>query len=86
MKTVDIGADSPDLPSLVEDALAGEEVIFAKDGNPVARLTPIKRTALRQPGAMKGMIWVSDDFDAPLPPDLARAFGAEDRVFSSILT
>jgi antitoxin (DNA-binding transcriptional repressor) of toxin-antitoxin stability system len=78
MKTVDIGANAPDLPALVEEALAGEEVIFAKDGNPVARLTPIKRTALRQPGAMKGMIWVSDDFDARLPKDLLRSFGAID--------
>jgi prevent-host-death family protein len=78
MKTVDIDDAKTDLSLLVDEAIAGEEVVLAKKGKPVVRLTPIKSKIPRQPGAMKGMIWVSDDFDAPLPPDLARAFGAEE--------
>ena len=45
----------------------GEEVIIAKAG------TPPKE---RQPGSMKGKIRIGDDFNHPLPPDIAEAFGA----------
>jgi antitoxin (DNA-binding transcriptional repressor) of toxin-antitoxin stability system len=61
----------------VSETEAGEEIIIAKAGKPVARLMPLKdRKVQRQPGLMKGKIWMSDDFDAPLPPDLLKAFGA----------
>lgn len=33
-----------------------------------------RRRKRRQLGRMRGEIWVSDDFDAPLPPDLQEAF------------
>jgi hypothetical protein len=36
------------------------------------------KKAQRKPGLMKGQIWMSDDFDAPLPPDLLKAFGARE--------
>jgi prevent-host-death family protein len=79
MKTVNIHAAKTQLSALVEEALDGEEIIIAKAGKPLVRLTPLmKKTVRRRPGAMKGMIRMSDDFDAPLPPDLARAFGAEE--------
>jgi prevent-host-death family protein len=79
MKTVNIHAAKTQLSSLVQAALDGEEIIIAKAGKPLVRLTPLeKKTIRRRPGAMKGMIRMSDDFDAPLPPDLARAFGAEE--------
>jgi len=26
-------------------------------------------------GALKGKIWISDDFDDPLPPEMLKAFG-----------
>jgi antitoxin (DNA-binding transcriptional repressor) of toxin-antitoxin stability system len=55
----------------------GEEIIIAKAGKPVARLAPLEiQKAPRKPGLMKDQIWMSDDFDAPLPPDLLKAFGA----------
>ena len=52
------------LSRLVERAAAGEEIIIGKAGRPMARLVPyLKRKRPRKPGALKGKIWVADDFD-----------------------
>ncbi|MDX2169041.1 MAG: type II toxin-antitoxin system Phd/YefM family antitoxin [Deltaproteobacteria bacterium] len=52
---------------LVKRAMAGEEVIIAKDNRPVLKLVPVQpRLDRRVPGSAKGQIWISDDFDAPL--------------------
>ncbi len=64
------------LSSLVEEAAAGTEIIIAKAGRPRARLVAMP-AARRTPGKGKGRIWMSKDFDAPLPPDLLKAFGIE---------
>jgi prevent-host-death family protein len=77
MKTVNIHAAKTHLSSLLSEVEAGEEIIIAKAGKPVARLMPLEANKVqRKPGLMKGQIWMSDDFDAPLPPDLLKAFGA----------
>jgi prevent-host-death family protein len=66
------------LSSLVEEAANGAEIIIAKAGRPRARLVAVRDAARRRPGRGKGKgkIWIADDFDAPLPPDLLEAFGA----------
>jgi prevent-host-death family protein len=44
----------------------GEDVVIARAGKPVARLTKIeRRLEPRKPGALKGHIWISADFDDP---------------------
>ena len=54
---------------------AGEEIVIAKAGRPVARLVPIRASAVsRTPGLMKGRIRVGKDFDAPVPGALLDAF------------
>lgn len=64
------------LSELVERAAKGEEIVIAKAGVPMARLAPLSRTRLeRRPGRAKGRIWIAPDFDAPLPADIAAAFG-----------
>lgn len=64
---------------LVERVAAGEEIVLAVDGVPRARLVPIaEERPLRQPGGWKGQIWVADDFDDPLPPEILRGFYGED--------
>jgi prevent-host-death family protein len=66
------------LSKLVERAAAGEEVVIAKAGTPVAKLVPYKgRGGPRVPGGWKGKIWIAPDFDE-LPPDLLAAFEGED--------
>jgi prevent-host-death family protein len=66
------------LSSLVERARAGEEIIIAKGGKPVARLVALASDRpRRKPGRGKGKIRIGPDFDAPLPDDVAAAFGAK---------
>jgi prevent-host-death family protein len=67
------------LSRLVDRAAAGEEIVIAKGGRPLARLVPLAtRTAPRESGFLAGQVRVSPDFDAPLPDELAAAFGARD--------
>jgi prevent-host-death family protein len=64
------------LSRLLAAAEAGEEVIIARDGRPVVRLVPVRaERPVRQPGTLRGRIHIGADFDDPLPPDLAAAFG-----------
>jgi prevent-host-death family protein len=79
-ETVNIHAAKTHLSRLVERAAGGEEIIIAKNGKPLAKLVPY-RDALgpRVLGSMRGQIWISDDFDDPLPPDLLAAFYGEDQ-------
>lgn len=62
------------LSALVEEAAAGAEIVIAKAGRPMAKLVPIRAAMRRRPGRAKGRIWMADDFDAPLPDELVRAF------------
>ena len=72
---VNVHAAKTQLSRLLDAAAAGEEVIIAKAGKPVARLVPI--TAVKQPrrlGILAGKIHVPDDFDDPLPDEIIAAF------------
>jgi len=65
------------LSELVDRVAAGEEIVIAKSGKPRARLVPIERDVPeRRPGRARGRIRIATDFDAPLPPEIAAAFGA----------
>lgn len=65
------------LSALIEAVQVGEAVIIAKAGKPVARLVRYQgATAPCRPGALKGHIWIADDFDE-LPADIAESCGAE---------
>ncbi len=61
------------LSRMLERVAAGEEVIIAKAGKPVAKLVPL-REGKRQPGRLKGRLRLGSDFDTPLPESLQRAF------------
>ena len=63
------------LSRLVERAAAGEEIIIAKAGKPMAKLTAVnRRVGRRRPGGWKGKVIISKNFDAPLPAPLRAAF------------
>ncbi|MFN5589498.1 MAG: type II toxin-antitoxin system Phd/YefM family antitoxin [Holosporales bacterium] len=55
------------LSSLIARACAGESIIIERMGTPMVVLTPVEgmlRPKTRTPGALKGKIQMSDDFDA----------------------
>ena len=65
------------LSELVDRAAAGEEIVIAKNGTPLARLGPLPtENPNRSPGGWEGegTVWIADDFDGPLPADIQRAF------------
>lgn len=66
------------LSRLVDRAAAGEEIVIAKGGRPLARLVPLAaRTAPRRLGQRAHEVALRPDFDAPLPDAMQRAFGGE---------
>ena len=74
-KPVNIYDAKTQLSDLVDRAAAGEEIVIAKAGTPMARLVPLRPTHERRaPGRWKGKISIAADFDAPLPEELLRAF------------
>ena len=62
------------LSRLLDRVAAGEEVVIAKAGKPVARLIPVNAPAQRRLGLDAGRVIVADDFDAPLPDDVLSDF------------
>lgn len=76
MTQVNLYEAKSQLSRLVDRAAAGEEIVIAKGGRPLARLVPLAaRTAPRQLGFLAGQVWVGPDFDDPLPDDIAEGFG-----------
>lgn len=58
------------LSRLVEQAAAGDEIVIAKAGRPVARLVALEAAPKpKKLGLLRGKIEIAPDFDAPLPPD-----------------
>ena len=68
------------LSELVERAAAGEEIIIAKAGRPMARLVPFQQPIPpgRRPGRLKGKIWISPDFDKPMSKEELEEFYSSD--------
>ncbi len=63
------------LSKLVVRAAAGNEIVIARAGKPVAKLVPlVAAKRVRKLGMLKGKIKVADDFDAPLPAKAILAF------------
>lgn len=78
MHITNISEAKAQLSSLIEQVLAGQDVVIGKAGKPVVRLIPFERSKEdRRPGALHGKIRIADDFD-DLPDDLAEAFGMRD--------
>ena len=75
MSTINIHEAKTHLSRFVEQAAAGEEIIIAKAGKPMAKLVPLLRTpSHRNLGMFKGKLNVSDDFDASLSDEVVGLF------------
>ena len=76
MRSVNVHEAKTQLSRLLEEVEAGERVIIARAGEPVAVLMPYKAAVRRRRlGLFAGQVKIHDDFDE-LPDDIAAAFGA----------
>ncbi len=73
-KSVGVHEAKTHLSRLLEDVVAGEEVVITRRGEEVASLVPVRRSSARRLGIDRGRFVVPDDFDVPLPDELLAAF------------
>jgi len=75
MTEVNVHQAKTQLSQLLHRVEAGEEVIIARAGKPIARLVPIQAGSTdRALGNDAGLVRVAPDFDAPLPEELLGDF------------
>lgn len=74
MNITNIHEAKTQLSRLVERAAAGDEIIIAKAGKPMAKLIAYKESKQpRKPGLWKGKVEIAADFD-DLPDEIRKAF------------
>jgi prevent-host-death family protein len=67
MSTVTLDIAQAHLSDLIEDAIQGKEVVITKDGKAVVKLVPVSQPKPKPIfGSAKGLISMSEDFNAPL--------------------
>ncbi len=77
--TINVHEAKTHFSKLLARVARGEEIVIAKSGKPVAKLVPTEAPpARRQLGTAQGQVWVSDDFDSPLPEDVLKGFYGEE--------
>ena len=76
VQTVNIYQAKTQLSKLVDLASSGTDVVIARAGKPMARLTSLNNKERRKYalGLLEGKGWIADDFDAPLPDEILAQF------------
>ena len=69
MHVVNVHKAKTELSRLLARVEAGEDVVIARRGQPVARLVACAARVKRQPDVLKGKIVVPDTFFDPLPEE-----------------
>ena len=72
--TVNVHEAKTHLSKLLERVEAGQEVVIARAGRPVARLIAFAHPGKRALGLDAGTGAIAADFDAPLPDDVVADF------------
>ncbi len=72
MRIVNIHEAKTHLSKVLERVVAGEDIIIAKNGQPIARLVPIGARP-RRPGRLQDKIHIGLDFDDPLPEPVGKS-------------
>ena len=69
-KRVSLTEASGHLAELIDAAGRGDEIVIESEGRPPVKLVLVKPTrGKRVFGQHQGQVWMSEDFDAPLPDD-----------------
>jgi prevent-host-death family protein len=74
MGTFNVHDAKTHLSRLLRRVEAGEEIVIARGGRPVARLVSVETARERVLGRDQGAFHVPEDFDAPLPDEVLRSF------------
>lgn len=69
-KSVGVHEAKTHLSRLLEEVAAGEEIVITRRGKAVATLGPPPEDRAPRFGIDRGRVFVSEDFDAPLPDDM----------------
>lgn len=69
MPVVNVHEAKTNLSRLLVKVEAGEDIIIARSGTPVARLVRFQKKGKRQFGSMKGRVRLDDSFFDPLPEE-----------------
>lgn len=78
MREINLHYAKTHLSRLVDEALAGEEIVIARNGTALVKLTPVGASGKRRVlGKDQGKIFIADDFDAPMP-ELEALFHGDD--------
>lgn len=74
-KQVNVHEAKTQLSRLLQQVRAGEEIVIANRGVPVARLVAVPQAkGPRELGVESGVLRIPDDFNAPLPAAILAAF------------
>ncbi len=66
-RVVNVHQAKTHLSKIIDEVASGREVIIAKAGKPIARLTPLAQAGkAKKLGLLRGKIRVPDDFNQPL--------------------
>lgn len=75
MKTFNVHEAKTQFSAILTLVASGEEVLVAKAGKPVARISPYREPkATREPGLFRGQVEISDSFFEPMPDDFLGHF------------
>ena len=76
MAQVSVEEIQQDLSAYLQRVEDGETIIIIRAGKPVAEVKPLlsRTETLRPFGLCAGEFTIPDDFDAPLPEDIVKAF------------
>lgn len=75
MNVYNVHAAKTKLSQLIEQACAGEEVVIARNNEPVVKLVPVQQRPKPQFGSLKGQVVMHEAFFDPLPDDELEAWG-----------
>lgn len=63
------------LSRLLDEAMAGEDIVIARSGKKLVRLVPVEEAPVHRAfGTAKGLFVLPDDWDAPLPDEVLEEF------------
>ncbi len=73
-RTINVQEAKTHLSALLARVAAGERIVLARHGKPIAQLVPLDPTPRRELGFLEGS--VGDDFFDPLPQEELERWGA----------